>query len=451
MGCAPSQEEQPRKRKGRKDKKSKGDRGEKGAANGHESTTAPPHTQAGNPLRDPDGATSAAPRLVGKDKYISDVGAVVMALENGCLVVSVPPNDDGLAFAFRDNQGTMFVKEFADDAAIEAEKAAAGIDLPWGSFFKSIASDVLKCKAKVAIAGANVQVTINMTSSKDPKASRPWNVRLSTIGTNSRDLHRCFIAPMATMVQRRRQQTGEGQDKERNFTRIETETAIANSRAVVLKRQCREMRDRLAGPRDTAATIIRQQYPATLEITRAQQKLARARGAHTGAGLDEMYEGGGPRYFMHLEHSAEHHPVMPTVSEPIAAAIKQGLAGGAASGSPPDEAALEARLTAVPTSPTMRKMLDAHPRDRPLVEGVMRAMQRINQWDYDVFAVDASSDSKALIYTTYAIMEHLGLVDHFKLDGQTLFNFLAAVHAGYHPNPYHNSTHAADVAQINYF
>ena len=452
MGCAASQEEQPRKRKGRKDKKSKGDRGDKGGDKGgaESPTAAPPHTQAGNPLRDPD-ATTTATRLVGKDKYIGDVGAVVMALENGCLVVSVPSGDEGLAFAFRDNQGTIFVKEFVDDAAIELEKQAAGIDVAWGAFFKSIASDVLKCKARITIAGANVQVAINMASSKDPKSGKPWNVRLNTIGSSARDLHRCFLVPMSTMVQRRRTQTGEALEKELNFARIETDTTIASSRAVILRRQCREVRDRLAGPREKAATIVRNQYPTTLELTRRQQKLARLRGALHGANLDAMYEQGGARYFMHLEHATEHTPVVPTINESLTAAIKSGLAGGAASGPPPDAQTLEARLTSVPTSPNLRKLLDAHPTDRPLVEGIMRAMQRINQWDYDVFAVDAACENRALIYTTYAIIEHLGLVDHFKLDPTTLFNFLTTVHAGYHPNPYHNATHAADVAQINYF
>ena len=31
------------------------------------------------------------------------------------------------------------------------------------------------------------------------------------------------------------------------------------------------------------------------------------------------------------------------------------------------------------------------------------------------------------------------------------FAQLSAVQAGYHPNPYHNATHAADVTQVNYF
>ena len=56
-----------------------------------------------------------------------------------------------------------------------------------------------------------------------------------------------------------------------------------------------------------------------------------------------------------------------------------------------------------------------------------------------------------------AVLQHtrscikLNLVNHFNIDDQALRNFLGALQSGYHPNPYHNATHAADVTQINYF
>jgi hypothetical protein len=42
-------------------------------------------------------------------------------------------------------------------------------------------------------------------------------------------------------------------------------------------------------------------------------------------------------------------------------------------------------------------------------------------------------------------------VQHFNIPEDVLVNFLMAIESGYHPNPYHNSTHAADVLQVTHF
>ena len=44
-----------------------------------------------------------------------------------------------------------------------------------------------------------------------------------------------------------------------------------------------------------------------------------------------------------------------------------------------------------------------------------------------------------------------GLVQHFNIDTEVLLNWCSAIESGYHPNPYHNSTHAADVTQILHY
>jgi len=65
--------------------------------------------------------------------------------------------------------------------------------------------------------------------------------------------------------------------------------------------------------------------------------------------------------------------------------------------------------------------------------------------------MEKATGHNALFYTTYAILYKLDLVQQLGLSDQTLRNFLSQMQAGYHPNPYHNSTHAADVTQINYY
>jgi len=65
-----------------------------------------------------------------------------------------------------------------------------------------------------------------------------------------------------------------------------------------------------------------------------------------------------------------------------------------------------------------------------------------------VFDVDEHTGGNALFFVCYGILHRLGLPAHFGMDDAVLRNFLLAIQAGYHPNPYHNATHAADVCHI---
>lgn len=82
---------------------------------------------------------------------------------------------------------------------------------------------------------------------------------------------------------------------------------------------------------------------------------------------------------------------------------------------------------------------------------VMRALEKIDQWDFDVFAVQHFSGGHALFYTLYALLLRYGLFSTFGLDEVKVVNFLSQIEAGYQPNPYHNSTHAADVLHITHY
>lgn len=68
-----------------------------------------------------------------------------------------------------------------------------------------------------------------------------------------------------------------------------------------------------------------------------------------------------------------------------------------------------------------------------------------------MFAAETACGGQALVYITYALFHKYGLCHHFNLDDEVLVRFLTGVHAGYHPNPFHNATHAADVVQCMHF
>lgn len=75
-------------------------------------------------------------------------------------------------------------------------------------------------------------------------------------------------------------------------------------------------------------------------------------------------------------------------------------------------------------------------------------LAKVHSWDsFDVFRVKDLSRDRVLEVVTLAVLKRLGLISHFQIDLFKLTSFLQSIEAAYNSNPYHNSTHAADVVQ----
>eukprot|EP00727_Mastigamoeba_balamuthi_P009120 m51a1_g4830 putative 3 -cyclic-nucleotide phosphodiesterase rega (874) ;mRNA; f:185180-188187 len=68
-------------------------------------------------------------------------------------------------------------------------------------------------------------------------------------------------------------------------------------------------------------------------------------------------------------------------------------------------------------------------------------------WNYDVAAICVPHGTSLLEVVAMAALEAHGLISSFSLDRHVVQSFFRAVEKGYKGNPYHNSTHAADVVQ----
>lgn len=66
-------------------------------------------------------------------------------------------------------------------------------------------------------------------------------------------------------------------------------------------------------------------------------------------------------------------------------------------------------------------------------------------WDLDTLQIAEQTGNRPLMYVTAAVFELYGLYEEFRVDRVVLRNFLYVLDDGYLDNPYHNSTHAADV------
>jgi len=88
----------------------------------------------------------------------------------------------------------------------------------------------------------------------------------------------------------------------------------------------------------------------------------------------------------------------------------------------------------------------------------------LDSWSYDVFDLQTEMsggiegenlrnqpNGGALFITMYGLMYKYQFMQKFNIDERVFLNFLSIVEAGYHPNPYHNSMHAADVLHVVHY
>ncbi|XP_058398514.1 high affinity cAMP-specific and IBMX-insensitive 3',5'-cyclic phosphodiesterase 8A isoform X2 [Diceros bicornis minor] len=77
---------------------------------------------------------------------------------------------------------------------------------------------------------------------------------------------------------------------------------------------------------------------------------------------------------------------------------------------------------------------------------IARAMENEEYWDFDIFELEAATHQRPLIYLGLKIFARFGICEFLNCSETTLRSWLQIIEANYHSsNPYHNSTHSADV------
>ena len=92
---------------------------------------------------------------------------------------------------------------------------------------------------------------------------------------------------------------------------------------------------------------------------------------------------------------------------------------------------------------------------------VFKTIQSLGEWDFNIFKLQESMTGSflheglmtqpkggSLFAVVFALFHSHNLFKKFSINEQTLMNWVSVVEAGYHPNPYHNSMHAADVLHV---
>lgn len=83
---------------------------------------------------------------------------------------------------------------------------------------------------------------------------------------------------------------------------------------------------------------------------------------------------------------------------------------------------------------------------------VTHYLGNIDDWNLDVLKLDSISGGRGLYVLGCALMEKHGFLALIHCSRTCFSKFITKIEAGYHDNPYHNSSHAADVMNgCNYF
>jgi hypothetical protein len=80
-----------------------------------------------------------------------------------------------------------------------------------------------------------------------------------------------------------------------------------------------------------------------------------------------------------------------------------------------------------------------------------KILSKADSWDFDIFALAAATNGRPLYHLGLYVFEKLNLRQTWQIEDSTLRKFLTLIEDGYRKNPYHNSTHAADVMHAVYF
>ncbi|XP_075414155.1 high affinity cAMP-specific and IBMX-insensitive 3',5'-cyclic phosphodiesterase 8A [Tenrec ecaudatus] len=77
---------------------------------------------------------------------------------------------------------------------------------------------------------------------------------------------------------------------------------------------------------------------------------------------------------------------------------------------------------------------------------IATTMEKEEFWDFDIFELEAATHKRPLIYLGLKIFSRFGICEFLNCSESTLRSWLQIIESNYHSsNPYHNSTHAADV------
>ena len=405
-----------------------------------------------------------------RDKFIGGEGALVQQFADkagGLLLVFQPQKGDGITFVFKTHEGVLFTKEF-DASQLKHAKDAAGISYGWSAVFKSLASDMQRGKGIIKLPTnplastaneAKFEFKVRTVSKEAAVGGQEFVIPLLRVPESASTIQKLVIAPLTRRVQR--MHLNQQVSRDFQLVHLETGVAVAQGGIVTAEQRVKKATKSMAALKEKVTTMQTRVRTGQEKIAKLEAKRNRlehnqyhSRKEQSGRHwLDQLYEVGGAMYFAHSGYAVPHHPVEAIVrTDQIQALYSYMQANNSGSAGESNSLGLLRPMAQLPSiSEIARNSNPSDPQAAAMTERLLRAIQFLDEWDYNVFEMDEATGGNALFFTTYALLHKLDLIQAFGIDEVVLRRFLIAVQAGYHPNPYHNSTHAADVAQVLYY
>jgi len=420
-------------------------RGRSGKINREDSESDSHPTGKGKKKRGsaPPAEPEGEPDLPGKAKYLP-VPVVNEARSSGqgthhISVFSHITDLKGLTIAVREPDGTVHAVEYTD-AELTSLREKRELKHNWASFFKALNSAFVKGNPKVRKQQGGIVLDIILSSTKEPK-HQTFPLELKKIGNSPSITTKYFFDPFQKWFVKHVDRAGEKLEIEAPFWAAESKAEDMQRETERLQMSIKKMQREKDGRGVESEEVLRKLDQVQRDVS---MLLTGARRRHF---LDALYETGGARPFNgHTPHALNFEPreIAPNEGACQLIPLKYPLDKENMS-----DQELARILSEPPSDPKLKEALDGMSDQRHWA--VMRCFEKIDKWDYDVFALSEATDNGALFHTAFCLLHKYDLMSHFDLPVDKTKRFLSAAQAGYRPNPYHNSTHAADVLHVTHF
>ncbi|KAG5473895.1 hypothetical protein LSCM1_04530 [Leishmania martiniquensis] len=393
-----------------------------------------------------------APKMLGKSKYIKEYGALAMndrakAVLLGTLFLFCEAETERTVVSYHEKStGSVYARSYTD-AELGQAKQTAGVGFSWAPFFKSMATAMIKSKATVSsLSPTRKDASFTIFNNKDPSCTYPFVVPMEMVSNgcspNSKAVFQFVMYPLTCALQYNRMRSASS-EREALAEKMECQwtqlTATTRQHIAYVD----ELLPTALPLREESALHSHRAMVLGREVRNLERRL-KAREEHiiTKHPLDQLYDEGGAQCFQHTLWSPEHIPQEEDPDEALSLCIRSAFPLG-------PSMKLDG-ISAVLQRPEIQKQIMASGNGQVIAEA-FEIFKGIDRWDYDTIQLEIITNGNALFYTTYLLIYKLDLVRHFNLDDAVLRRFLIAVQSAYHPNPYHNAMHGADVTQINYY